>query len=133
MSGRDEHVEHDGEIKKHDPLTRLRGFRVWPARGRGIEEDCEGLMRSLTKVSKEHAAVGSAWETAAPDDLRDLAWVMGVKGGRLEIGIENAGSRHKVDRWLRSGGLELIRELGKVKIKSVSLRIGERAGVDAQE
>lgn len=129
MSGRDEQKqidEHGGEIKKHDPLTRLRGFRVWPGRARGIGEDCAGLMRSLTKVSKEQAAVGAAWETAAPDELRDLGWVMGVSGGRLEIGVENAGARHKVDRWLRSGGLEMIRELAKVRIKSVVLRIGEK-------
>ena len=118
--------EREEEIKKHDPLTRLRGFRVWPGRARGIEEDCAGLMRSLTKVSKEQAAVGAAWETAAPDELRDLGWVMGVSGGRLEIGVENAGARHKVDRWLRSGGLEMIRELAKVRIRSVVIRIGEK-------
>jgi len=84
-------------------------------------------MRSLTKVSKEQAAVGAAWETAAPDELRELGWVIKIAGGRLEIGVENAGARHKVDRWLRSGGLELIRELAKVRIKSVMLRIGEKA------
>jgi len=126
MGDRDEHVDGEGEIKRFDPLTRLRGFRVWPGRARGIEEDCEGLMRSLTKVSKEQAAVGAAWETAAPDELRELGWVLGISGGRLEIGVGSAGARHKVDRWLRSGGLELIRELARVRIKSVVLRIGEK-------
>lgn len=122
---------HDGEadevVRRGDPLTRLRGFRVRGDRGRGVEQDCEMLMRSLKRVSRDQSAVGAAWETAAPDDLRELGWVLGLKGGRLEIGVENAGARHRVDRWLRGGGLEMVRELGKVRVKSVVLRIGERA------
>ena len=117
-------------VQRHDPLVRLRGFRVRGERGRGIAEDCDGLMRSLKRVSRDQSAVGSAWETAAPDDLRELGWVTGLKGGRLEIGVENAGGRHRVDRWLRSGGLELMREMGKVRIKSVVLRIEARDGAD---
>ncbi len=133
MTQHDEHHEDNRAIQQHDPLTRLRGFRVWGDRGRGVQEDCDGLLRSLTRVSRDHAAIGSAWETAAPDDLRELGWIIGIQGGRLEIGIENAGARHRVDRWLRSGGLELIREIGKVRVKSVVLRIGERITPEAQE
>ncbi len=116
----------DGVVRRGDPLTRLRGFRVRGDRGRGVTDDCEMLMRSLKRVSRDQSAVGMAWETAAPDDLRELGWILGLNGGRLEIGVENAGARHRVDRWLRGGGLEMIRELGKVRIKSVVLRIGER-------
>lgn len=113
-------------IRRGDPLTRLRGFRVRGDRGRGVTDDCEMLMRSLKRVSRDQSAVGAAWETAAPDDLRELGWILGLNGGRLEIGVENAGARHRVDRWLRGGGLEMVRDLGKVRIKSVVLRIGER-------
>lgn len=122
-------IEGDGqdrEIPRHDPLDRLRGFRVRGDRGRGVGEDCEGVLRGLARVSRDQAAVVGAWDRGVPDDLRELAWVSGIKAGRLEIGVENAGARHRVDRWLRGGGLEIIRETGKVRVKSVVLRIGER-------
>lgn len=120
------HDQESQEPARHDPLARLRGFRVRAERGRGISEDCAGVMRSLERVSKDQSSVGGAWETTAPDDLRELGWVIGLKGGRLELGVENAGARHRVDRWLRGGGLELMREIGKVRIKSVVLRIAAR-------
>jgi len=116
----------DGEIKRHDPLDRLRGFRVRADRGRGVGEDCEGVLRGLERVSRDQAAIVGAWESGAPDALRKFAWVSGIKAGRLEIRVENAGARHRVDRWLRSGGLEMIRETGKVRVKSVVLVIGGR-------
>jgi len=122
----DQHDQELNEPTRHDPLVRLRGFRVRAERGRGISEDCAGVMRSLERVSKDQSAVGGAWETTAPDELRELGWVIGLKGGRLELGVENAGARHRVDRWLRGGGLELMREIGKVRIKSVVLRIEAR-------
>lgn len=112
---------------RFDPLARLRGFRVRADRGRGVQDDCEALMRSLERVSGDQLAAVNAWDASAPDDLRELGWVSGLKGGKLEIGVENAGGRHKVDRWLRSGGLETMREIGKVRIKSVVLRIGSRS------
>ncbi len=118
--------QSDDEVGRFDPLSRLRGFRVRHDRGRGVSEDCDQLMRSLKRVSRDQSAAVEAWSTGAPDDLQSLGWVSGLKGGKLEIGVENAGARHRVDRWLRSGGLEMMRELGKVRIKSVVLRIGER-------
>jgi hypothetical protein len=121
--------DHGQEVERFDPLSRLRGFRVRGDRGRGVSDDCDQLMRSLKRVSRDQSAVVEAWATGAPDDLQSLGWVSGLKGGKLEIGVENAGARHRVDRWLRGGGLEMMRELGKVRIKSVVLRIGERPGV----
>ncbi len=120
--------ESGHEVGRFDPLSRLRGFRVRGDRGRGVSEECDQLMRSLKRVSRDQSAAAEAWATGAPDDLQALGWVSGLKGGKLEIGVENAGARHRVDRWLRGGGLEMIRELGKVRIKSVVLRIGERPG-----
>ncbi len=125
MIGHNEH--NDGMVpQRMDPLARLRGFRVRQERGRGMGDEYERLMRSLSRVSLEHSAVGSAWETAVPDELRDCAWMIRIKGGRLEVGVSNAGARHRVDRWLRTGGLELVRGLAKVSVKSVVLRVGER-------
>lgn len=124
----DAHDDGGDEVVRADPLARLRGFRVRGDRGRGVQEDCEIFLRSLKRVSRDQSAIIAAWETAAPDDLRELGWILELKGGRLEIGVENAGARHRVDRWLRGGGLELIRELEKVRIKSVVLRIVERGG-----
>ena len=80
-------------------------------------------MRSLERISRDHGRVVEAWGVSAPDDLKASAWVTGIKHGKLEIGVNNAAIRHRVDRWLRSGGLETIRDVGKVRIKAVTLRI----------
>ena len=121
----DERDGHDGEIKRHDSLDRLRGLRGRGDRGRGVGGDCDALMRSLKRVSRDQGAVVDAWGAGVPDDLRDVAWVVGLKNGRLEVGVSSAAVRYRVDRWLGTGGLELIREIGKVRVKSVVLRIEE--------
>mgnify|MGYP001822866991 CR=1 FL=1 len=123
--------DRDGQVEgrfesRFDPLARLRGFRVRADRAQGVGEDCGMLMRSLKKVSRDQSKIVEAWEAGAPDDVRGIAWVHGLKGGKLEIGVEHAAGRYLVDRWMRGGGLEMLRELGKVRIQSVVLRIGAR-------
>lgn len=104
-------------------LERLRGYRVRRSRARGVGEDCDRLLSSLKRVSAAHASIEDAWRGCAPAGVVDLAWVESFSRGRLEMGVRDAGARHVVERWLRTGGDAVIRKASGVSIATTRAAI----------
>jgi len=106
-----------------DALDRLRGFRVYPQRARGLGDDMLMQMKAMKKISQSESAANEAWETAAPDQLRDCATLGGLKAGKLILLVPSAAHRFQIDRWLASGGLGTIQSLARVPISGVQVKI----------
>ncbi|PCI07093.1 hypothetical protein COB72_10835 [bacterium] len=112
-----------------DPLDRLRGFRVYPLRARGLGEDMNLQMQAMKKISKSESAANEAWATVVPDQIRDCTSVAGLKAGKVVVLVPSAAHRYMVDRWLGSGGLSEFQALAQVPIRGVDLKIVADVGV----
>ena len=110
-------------------LEVLRGHRVREGRARQVGVECDRVLASLERVSKAHGAIEDAWRGCAPGGVVDLAWVERFSRGRLEMGVRDAGARHVVERWIRSGGVGALRTGSGVSISTVRVVIVGRAGV----
>lgn len=106
-----------------DPLGRLRSLRVRPDRARDLHADLAAHMKTIRKVSRAEGALARAWEAAAPDALSARCTLIGMRSGRVEIGVPDAATRYQADRWLRSGGLSELSALARVPIRGVRLRL----------
>jgi len=111
---------------RRDALEALRGHRVRRDRARSVGDDCARLMSTLTRVSAEFEHAQRAWDAAAPGELRPLAWVRASRRGRVELGVCDASARHRVERWLRAGGLDAMRDIAGGPIASVRTRLDQR-------
>jgi hypothetical protein len=109
--------------RRVDPLDRLRSMRVRPDRARDLHDDVSMHMKSIRKVSRAESAIAQAWEAAAPDAIASRCTLIGMKAGRVEIGVPDAPTRYQTDRWLRGGGLNELSALAKIPIRGVRLQI----------
>ena len=106
-----------------DPLDRLRGFRVYPQRARGLGDDMLKQMKTMKKISQAESAAGEAWLTAVPDQIRDCTVIAGLKAGKLTVFVPSAAHRYMVNRWLSSGGLGEFQALARTPIRGIDLQI----------
>lgn len=120
-------ARRDTELEAwRDKLESIRAYRVLPDRARPIGEDCARIMGSIERVSAAVDDAQRAWEAGAPGGIRALAWVVGVTRGRVTLGVRDAAARHRVDRWIRSGGLGAMRRHAGGPIASVRTRLDPR-------
>lgn len=121
-------MEH-GNSNVEQRLERLRGYRVRRPES-ALSDSLARLVPDLRRKSREHEKIAKLlelWDAAAPDDLRPLASPTGYARGRLELECADAGARHVIDRWLRSGGIGLLRSLSPVTLRDVRVRIAGKA------
>lgn len=81
-------------------------------------------MKQLRKTTRAESAAIEAWETVAPDGIRDMCRVGGLKAGKLVLLVASSSQRFVLDRWLGSGGLDELRALARVPLRGVEVRIG---------
>lgn len=106
-----------------DPLNRLRGFRVYPQRARGLKDDMLKQMQAMKKISEAESAASDAWMAVVPDQIRDCTSIAGLRAGKLSVLVPSSAHRYMVDRWLKSGGLNEFQALARVPIGSVLIKI----------
>ncbi len=106
-------------------LESLRGYRVRRPES-PLSDSLARLVPDLRRKSREHERIAGLlelWDAAAPDNLRPLASPTGYARGRLELRCADAGARHMIDRWLRGGGLGLLRSLSPMTLRDVRIGI----------
>jgi hypothetical protein len=107
-----------------DPMARLeRSLRNRP---RGRDAAIGGLLGSLERDLRRNAdrlgAAAEAWVDLAPRELLDSTAVEGFRGGVLDISVESAAAKFRIDRALRDGLEARLRErlatLRKVRVRA---------------
>ncbi|HEX8877660.1 MAG TPA: hypothetical protein VF777_13000 [Phycisphaerales bacterium] len=109
-------------------LARLRGFRCPPPPDRSIGAEVGRLARELRRSDRVLSRIEEVWEAAAPDALRTLARPVSFRAGVLELSCVAAAVRFEVDRWLQSGGREVVEKTLGTPIFRVKFVSGARAG-----
>jgi hypothetical protein len=102
-------------------LARLRQNRVRPTGDRPISADLAPLERALRARHKAIGGVGVAWAQVAPKDLSRAASPVSLTRGVLKVRVLDAATAHKMDRWLRAGGLDALIDAAPGQLKRVRL------------
>ena len=113
-------------------LTRLRGFRCPAAADRSIAAEVGKLTREVRRTDRALGKIEEVWEAAAPDQLRDLARPVALRAGVLELSCVAAAVQFEVDRWLQSGGREVVEKTLGSPIFRVKFVSGARAATGAK-
>lgn len=102
-------------------LARLRASRVRPTADRPISVDLTPLEKAIRARHKAVGGVGLAWAQAAPKELADKAAPVSLTRGVLKVRVLDAATAHKMDRWLRQGGLDALIDAAPGQLKRVRL------------
>lgn len=108
-------------------LLRLRGFRCPPPADRSIASEVVRLTREVRRTDRALGKIEEVWDAAAPDGLRALARPVAFRAGVLELSCVAAAVRFEVDRWLQSGGREVVEKTLGSPIFRVKFVSGARA------
>ena len=106
------------------PIDRLH--RSTRDRPKPRDTSIGGLVGSLETELRRKAdrlgAAAEAWVDLAPKDLLDSTAVEGFRGGILDIAVESAAAKFRIDRALREGLEARLRErlatLRKVRVRA---------------
>lgn len=106
------------------PIDRLH--RSTRNRPKPRDTSIGGLVGSLETELRRKAdrlgAAAEAWVDLAPKDLLDSTAVEGFRGGILDIAVESAAAKFRIDRALREGLEARLRErlatLRKVRVRA---------------
>lgn len=105
-------------------LARLRDYRRRrdPATplGAAVTQEVEALRRLQRRLGD----AGRAWGVCSPEPFSDKAVPVGFHGGVLTVACSDASVRHRVDRWLRSGGLAELQRASRAPLRRVRVTIG---------
>jgi hypothetical protein len=102
-------------------LTRLRQHRIRQTPERPISADLTPLEKALKARHKAVGGVGIAWAQAAPKELAGKAAPVSLTRGVLKVRVLDAATAHKMDRWLRQGGLDALIDAAPGQLKRVRL------------
>ena len=72
---------------------------------------------------KDGDDVAAAWDRVVPGHLRGRAAVLGCRSGVLSIRCRSASDRFALDRWLRGGGEQAVRDASRSTVKRVKLTL----------
>ena len=102
-------------------LNSLRTNRAVPNPDRSIAETVARAQAKYKRLVRDGDKIASAWDRVVPERLRGRAAVVGCKGGVLTIRCRSASDRYSLDRWLRGGGEQAVRDSARAAVKSVKL------------
>tara|TARA_Y100001933_G_C18885769_1_gene516085 strand:+ start:127 stop:462 length:336 start_codon:yes stop_codon:yes gene_type:complete len=102
-------------------LDALRTNRVRSDRDRSIAETVARAREKYARIVRDGDDVAGAWDRTVPERFRGTAAVVGCKGGVLTIRCRSASDRYALDRWLRAGGEQAVRDAARAAVKRVKL------------
>ncbi len=102
-------------------LARLRDRRVRAAPERAIAGDLLPLEKDLRARYRAVGGVAVAWAQAVPKELVSSASPVSLTRGVLKVRVLDAATAHKMDRWLRQGGLDALIDAAPGQLKRVRL------------
>lgn len=81
-----------------------------------------GQLRDRLEVERRRAGkAAGAWESVAPDDLKEMAQVVGLVKGVLTLRCRDASAHFEVDRWLRTEGQDMLLAAAKAPVRRIKL------------
>jgi len=99
----------------------LRENRAKPPADRSIADPVSRARLKYQRLAKDGDGIASAWDQTVPEKFRGRAAIAGHKDGVLTIRCRSASDRFGLDRWLRGGGEQALREAARVTLKRVKL------------
>jgi hypothetical protein len=107
-----------------DLIRRLERIR----RSRALPRDAPTLSAAIAResaaITARHRAVGGAWEAwvrGVPPEVAMLGEPASLRRGVLTIRARDGAALYTLDRWLRSGGLEVLRGRSRTALVRVKL------------
>ncbi len=102
-------------------LHNLRERRNRSAPDRSIADPIARLRAQFERQIRDGGDISAAWDRVVPERLRGRAAVVGCKSGVLTIRCRSASDRYTLDRWLRGGGEQAVRDAARAAVKRVKL------------
>ncbi len=102
-------------------LATLRGYRTKADPDRSIAPEVDRLRAVYKRLARDGDDIASAWDRAVPERYRGRAAVVGCTRGVLTIRCRSASDRYALDRWLRAGGEQAVRDEARAAVKRVKL------------
>ncbi|MFG0283920.1 MAG: DciA family protein [Phycisphaerales bacterium JB039] len=108
-------------MQEADRLARLREHRTRSAPDRDLAPEMMTLEKLLRRQHRAVGGVGVAWAQAVPKDLAQQTSPVSLTRGVLKVRVLDAATAHKMDRWLRQGGLDALIDAAPGQLKRVRL------------
>jgi hypothetical protein len=102
-------------------IDQLRTFRVRAQRSQLAGDEAAKLIGALKSASKSWGGVQGALDRVLPAELAGKCSIESCKGGQVKLRVRDHASRYRADRWLRSGGLQQLREAAGVAVQRVTI------------
>ncbi len=104
-------------------IDRLRRTRARRDVGVRLDAVLAFQDEAIKKLRRRLGSAGAAWSACCPADLAERTCPSGLKAGVLRVGVNDASTRYRVDRWLRSGGLDELQRASAAPLRRVWLEI----------
>ncbi len=112
-------------------LERLRRLRSRPGPDTSIAELVAATARDATRTRKRLGALIQLWETLVPKELADHTRVSGIRGGVGHVVVDSAATAYELDRHLRGGLEDQIRQQYPATLVRIRVTVGNTIRHDA--
>ncbi len=105
-------------------LERLRLLRSRPGPDTSIAELVAATARDATRTHKRLGALIQLWESLVPKELANHTRVSGIRGGVGHVVVDSAATAYELDRHLRGGLEDQIRQRYPATLIRIRLTVG---------
>lgn len=91
-------------------VNLLRTYRATPTTASTLGPTVAAIAKGLVAQRKKLGAVGEVWPQVVPKEIAEQVRPVGIVRGTLEVQTQTASVRYVLERWLKSGGEERLRE-----------------------
>ena len=109
----------DASIK----LEQLQKWRVRRKRDLSIDSVMHTFCGSLKKTNKQLLQIQEAWEECVPKRLHEVAILISLRSGILEVSVDGSPTAFQINRLIRSGLLRKLQQSCSGSLKQIRVRI----------
>lgn len=114
----------------HDPRDPIRQIETFRENRQSRQRDLtirsliEGTAASAKRSHRQLGAIIDLWEQLVPRQLADHATIAGLRGGTLHVTVDSSAIAYDLDRLLRGGLEQQIREQYRGTLLRVRVKVG---------
>lgn len=112
-------------IERINNVRKYRGRREWDSSLAGSFARAEDEAR---RVQKKLGALIDQWEAIVPEHIANQTKLTGIRGGVLHVRVGSAPIAYELDRLLREGAEQALRETFPGTLRSIRRTIGPVTG-----
>jgi hypothetical protein len=105
-------------------IEELRRHRARPQRETSIAPIVGAWARNATRVQRRLGELIALWEELLPAEVASRTAVTGLRGGTLQVNVDSAAAMYELDRLLRGGLEQSLRERWRGSLMRVRVRLG---------